>query len=398
MKPAVVAVGYDRPDSLKRLLNSVGNAFYSSNDIKLIISIDKSLNEKDVLKVANEFKWDYGEKIIRTFKNRQGLRRHIIQCGDYTEQYEAVIILEDDLIVSPNYYLYTQKALGFYKDEDKVTGIALYSHEWNGFIRKNFSPIVDRYDTYLGQFSITWGQTWTKKWWKNFKEFYLINENNLDDTLDMPDQIRTWSDQSWGKYFVYYIIQRDLYYVIPRTSLSTNCSEIGQHNTHTNNYFQVKLLYDKKEEYLFAPVKYAQKYDIFCENMKLEELFSDNIRMHGITVDLFGYNRNMNEKRYLLSTSSRPFKVVTSYGLQMRPIEMNIIFKISGNDIYLYDTRIASKPPKHKAYNNMLYEVKGVSPEKLFLFSFIYLIKNVTNKFCRIIKKIKSQLIAQFSN
>ena len=111
MNPAIVVVGYSRPDTLKRLLQSVGNATYHDSDIDLIISLDKADNEEDVVKVANDFEWRFGKKTIRRFPERQGLRKHIIQCGDLTEKYGAVIILEDDLLVAPDYYEYVKAAL-----------------------------------------------------------------------------------------------------------------------------------------------------------------------------------------------------------------------------------------------------------------------------------------------
>ena len=54
IKPAIIVIAYNREESLKRLLTSLNNAIYESDDITLIISIDKSDNEK-VFKAADEF-------------------------------------------------------------------------------------------------------------------------------------------------------------------------------------------------------------------------------------------------------------------------------------------------------------------------------------------------------
>ena len=104
IKPVIVAVGYNRPHCMKRLLESIGNAEYEIDDVTLIISIDESNKSDLVQKVAEDFDWKHGEKIIRRFPERQGLKKHIIQCGDLSEKYGAVIILEDDLYVSPGFY------------------------------------------------------------------------------------------------------------------------------------------------------------------------------------------------------------------------------------------------------------------------------------------------------
>ena len=41
MGVAIVAVGYNRPDSMENLLKSIVNAEYESDNVDLIISIDK---------------------------------------------------------------------------------------------------------------------------------------------------------------------------------------------------------------------------------------------------------------------------------------------------------------------------------------------------------------------
>ena len=59
IKPAIIVIAYNREESLKRLLTSLNNAIYESDDITLIISIDKSDNEKvykDVLIYRNGYK------------------------------------------------------------------------------------------------------------------------------------------------------------------------------------------------------------------------------------------------------------------------------------------------------------------------------------------------------
>ena len=81
MKYAIVAVGYNRPDSMETLLNSINLAENIENNVDIVISIDKGERQGEIVDVSEKFKWKYGEKIIRAFPERQGLRNHIIQCG-----------------------------------------------------------------------------------------------------------------------------------------------------------------------------------------------------------------------------------------------------------------------------------------------------------------------------
>ena len=198
IKPAIVAVGYNRPDSMERLLKTVVQAYYPIEEIDLIISIDESNKSDEVEKVARDVEWKHGKKIIKRYPERQGLRKHILQCGDLSQEYGAVIILEDDLVVSPSFYTYTFEAVNKYSENSKIAGVSLYSHAWNGYANTEFMPVKNEFDVYFGQYSITWGQCWTEKQWNKFKEWYLKHENKLPNTnYAMPSAILRWKERHW---------------------------------------------------------------------------------------------------------------------------------------------------------------------------------------------------------
>lgn len=361
IKPVIVVVAYNRDDSLRRLLESIGNAYFSDDDISLIISIDYSdVNEK-VLEVANSFEWKYGEKRIINHQQNLGLRKHILECGDYAVQYGAVIILEDDLVVAPDFYNFAKQAQEFYKQEERVAGVALYSHAWNGYVRRRFAPVMTNGDVYFGQFSITWGQCWTKEQWSCFKEWYNAHPN-LDKQSNMPDNIWQWSVNSWGKYFVYYILDTNKYYVIPYKALSTCFSEAGVHIKNISLDNQVCLFYGAKE-YEFVQFESGAHYDIFFENMDLKE----NLKKYtggntNICINLYGKKNEAEEKAdYILTTQKRNEKSVKSFGLQMRPWEMNVLYDIAGDEIFLYKNEGKyDKKSKKNSFDVINYEAQGM--------------------------------------
>ena len=111
---AIVVVAYNRPHALNRLLSSIKQADYSGySNIQLIISIDFSGND-DCFVLADSFEWEWGKKEIVRHPENLGLKKHILLCGDISEQHDGVIILEDDLFVSPAFYDYAQQAYLFY--------------------------------------------------------------------------------------------------------------------------------------------------------------------------------------------------------------------------------------------------------------------------------------------
>jgi len=354
-KPAIVVVGYNRPQQTLRLLESIGLAKYESFDITLVVSIDKSDLSDEVATVAESFKWDFGKKIIRRFSERQGLRKHIISCGDLSEIYGSVIILEDDLVVAEDYYLYCCQAHKFYSDSEIICGVSLYNHQRNQFANYRFQPKQNLYDTYLGQMVVTWGESWTKKQWSNFKQWYLSHEDKLpSENLLIPDEISGWS-RSWGKYFASYIAENNLFYVYPFSSRTTCFSEVGEHNLKfQTSISQVPLMNGVPTDgYRFATIDNAVRYDSFFELILSEKTKVGSVSGKDIAFDLNGMKRFSGGKKYIVSCQKLDSEVIDTFGLAMRPVEDNILNNVKGQHFKFYQLKtpdIPFKKQKKKAY------------------------------------------------
>lgn len=156
-KIAIVVVGYNRIDSIKRLLKSLENSKYPYEGIPLIISIDAS-NDHDLYEFARNYKWAYGPLYVNIQEQRLGLRSHIIQCGDLTYFFKGIILLEDDLFVSEYFYYYVLAAIDYYYNEDRIGGFSLYKSEVSSLA--NNMPIEfvnDGTSAFLYQSPATWG-------------------------------------------------------------------------------------------------------------------------------------------------------------------------------------------------------------------------------------------------
>lgn len=361
---AVVAVGYNRPDSMSTLLNSIKLVEDIEENLDLIISIDKGQRQRDIVELSEKFDWQYGEKIIRAFSERQGLRNHIIQCGDLTEKYDAVIVLEDDLIVSPYFYSYVKQAIEFYKDEDAIAGISLYKHQFHPGVYRPFEAEHNGYDAYMMQFAQSWGQCWTKKMWNEFKSWYLKNEKkDLSEDGILPVYISNWNKHSWLKYYMRYIVETNKYFIYPIISLSSNRSETGQHCRVTNNDYQVSMLQGNMN-FNFPRLDKSVKYDVFFERVGIENKIFPKCRGE-ILLDLYGSRTNYKDKRYVISTNALPYEKINSFGLVLRPIEQNCMFPQPGDGINLYDL---SKEERIKKINKdylTRFDTRGIHWKKL---------------------------------
>lgn len=352
---AIVAVGYNKTESMLRLLNSLNNADYDKDTITLIISIDRS-DTKEVVQLAEKFHWRHGEKEIRTFKERQGLRKHILSCGDFLEKYDAIFVFEDDIMVSPQFYRFGKACLEYYYYDENIAGISLYSPSWNYDANFSFEPQKDRFDTYFMEYAQSWGQIWIKNQWKAFREWYEHNVDffTIEQSQDIPSNLYTWGENSWLKYHIAYCLCKHKFFVYPYYSFSTTFSEKGTHIGSDMTRFQANMMIRDISHYKFAEFsENAIRYDTFFESINIKEYLQNKWKV-SIVVDLYGRHKKYGREDLVLSTKSLPYEVKYQYALQLRPIEYNVLFDISGEGIFLYDTKTGRKCLKKEKTQQLL--------------------------------------------
>lgn len=352
---AIVSVGYNRIKSQKRLLKSVKRADFSQYDnVPLVISIDCSWDE-ELYNYARNFEWPYGDKYVIIREKRMGLKEHILACGDLTAFFKGIILLEDDLFVAKDFYNYIVQMDKAYGDCENVASIALYSNEMNGFCWLPLVRLRNEADVFADQSICSWGEFWNSRMWREFREWYDKTDINWEE-LDMPRQIQEWT-KAWSKFFYAYMIKNDKYSIYPYTSLSTNFSDAGEHGDANNTIVQVSLQQGKKK-YITLPFEQLVKYDVYSNNISMAKAL--NLSLNEVCLDLYGVRENEFKKRYYLTVRRLPYKIVKSFGLYMRPQELNVLENISGNDIFLYDTTITQRKPQCKSsQNRILYYLHG---------------------------------------
>ena len=364
VKYGIIAVGYNRPKSLHRLIASVISAEYGSEDIDLIISIDKSSNQDQVVEAIKDTNWKHGDFKLIQREARMGLRKHILACGDMVEQYDAIVVLEDDLVLSPFFFDYVKETVSKYLDDNKIGGISLYKHETHPGVHRPFVPDCNGFDAYLMQFAQSWGQCWTKAMWLGFKKWYKENENaDLGRDSTLPAYITSWNAQSWLKYFMRYLVETDKYFVYPYVSLSTNASDVGEHNTNANNDYQVPLLAGRKH-YRLPDFIEAVRYDVYFERQYIEDQIFVEYKGKKI-LDLYGQKRDFDGAKYLISTQSMSYKTEKVFQIKFRPQEQNCFRPEDGKDVFLYNLTEKGEKPVTNPINMTRYDVRAISWKRL---------------------------------
>lgn len=341
MRIAIITVAYNRTESLRRLLQSLDTAFYPEA-VTLIISIDKS-DTTAVEDYADAFSWRHGEKRVVKHKENLGLRKHILSIGDYLHEFDAIVVLEDDIFVAPSFYYYTQQCVEKYYDDMDIAGISLYNFPLNYNCKLPFMPLRTDSDVFLLKSAVSWGQIWMRKQWLAFKSWYEKHDEEFGELPNLPANVCTWPKSSWLKYHIRYCIEENKSFVYPYTSLSTCFCDLGTHATKKQTHTQTLMVYGEKQHFNLHP---TVCYDGFFE---AEALYGHlNMTEEDVCIDLFGTKGNRMGRRYWLTRAQLPYKVVHSYALDFKPWELNVLNDLDGHEIFLYDTTAPAKRPHHR--------------------------------------------------
>lgn len=330
-EPAIVVIAYNRVVPLKRLLNSLSKAVYPSVNITLHISIDAS-NIPAVAAVAENFEWKHGNKIVDIKKERRGLLKHVLECGDLTAKYDAIVVLEDDLIVSPGFYRFAQEANSFYHQDEQIAGVSLFTYpvEENNFYP--FDPIQDDSDVHFIQVASSWGQCWCKEQWSKFKNWLAENPTGRAELL--PNYIEQWGSNSWKRLYISYMIDTDRYFVFPNTAYSSNFEEEGTHASNTG-LFQVKMQFASRTSVFKALAHSNAVYDAYFELLpRCVKQLCPSLSSYDFEVDLYGEKPLLRDSEFVL-TARRSRKAERSFGTQMKPFIQNVLHEIEGESLVL---------------------------------------------------------------
>jgi hypothetical protein len=159
MLPVALFV-YKRVDHLERTINSLKHNHLSQNvDLHIFSDGPKKPEDKlSVDQVRNYIKniSDFSKVTIRESAENRGLAKSIISgVTEVLDIYDRVIVIEDDLELSPYFLTYMNEALNLYQDNPKVASIHGYT-----------LPVKAQLpDTFFLKGADCWGWgTWKRAW------------------------------------------------------------------------------------------------------------------------------------------------------------------------------------------------------------------------------------------
>ena len=253
----VVLFVYNRLDHTMNVIDSLKKNLYAK-ETDLYVFSDAAKNENNVDKVnavreyirSTEWKEYFHSVTVIEAEENKGLAKSIIGgVTDILKKYEKVIVVEDDLVLSPYFLNYMNGALDYYKDVPDVWSISGYSFPMKSL--KNYPH--DVFYSYRGS---SWGwATWLDRWIKTDWEVKDYEKMMQDKEwqkrfnrggADLTGMLRLQMEgkiNSWAVRWVYTQSNLDMYTVYPKKSyiLNDGCDGSGTNSgTHSELNTDIK--------------------------------------------------------------------------------------------------------------------------------------------------------------
>ncbi len=251
MKIPILFIIFNRLDTAKKVFEAIRNYRPSH----LFVAADGARSEKQgEAAVCEEVRswvlqhidWDCEIKTLFQEKN--------LGCGEapakaitwFFEQVEEGIVLEDDCLPHPDFFLFCEKLLPYYRTNNAISIISGCN-----FDKANEYSTDDSY--FYSVFPYTWGwASWRRNWqnydynlteWKSIKSKKFLRRLFSEKKYQQP-WVETFNSLShtgkkdiWDFQFFFQCFKRKQLSIVPNVNLISNigCNENGTHTLNADN-------------------------------------------------------------------------------------------------------------------------------------------------------------------
>lgn len=288
----IILFAYNRPLHTKLVLSALqANDLSAESELFVYIdgprinaSSEELIKINEVKRIVESEQW-CKSVTVRISESNLGCRNSIISgIQDALRMYEAVIVLEDDIVTSKYFLRYMNQCLNFYKEYKSVFSISAMNLPES----KLKLPADYVYDVYvsLRQLNSGWG-TWRDRWslidWDmSFVSQLTENKDMLaafsrggDDLIKMLMEQVEGKIDAWDVQFTYNHFKNHAVSIIPRNSYIDNIGGDGSgtHHFDANAYLRFDLSKAKKEPRLLGVIYEDSRiinsfYNAYCERKR----------------------------------------------------------------------------------------------------------------------------------
>ncbi|KAK6936060.1 hypothetical protein RJ641_033090 [Dillenia turbinata] len=300
MRVSVNIITQNRVKSLTRLLNSLKNAYYLGDEIPISFNMDSRVDEATI-KLVSTFDWPHGPKTLKRRIIQGGLIRAVSESWYPSSDDDYGLLLEDDIEVSPYYYLWIKYALLAYHYDPQVSlpelsSISLYTPRLVEVVKERpkwnpteFFKHIHPNTPYLHQLPCSWGAVFFPKHWREFYVYMRMRftEDAKKNPVQIPRSRTNGWQASWKKFLIDMMYLRGYVSLYPnfpnQASFSTNHVEPGAHIRakdnivrHNKEDFEVPLLKEDFRTYLpggkLPPASKLPSLNLFNQAVSLKGL------------------------------------------------------------------------------------------------------------------------------
>lgn len=249
----VIVMTMNRVGALQRLLDSLATAHYAGDRVDVDIWVDRPAGpggelDAAVVAASHAWKWRHGVKTVRERPTHGGLFAQWLTTWNVTESTrEAALILEDDLEVSPHFWVWLKGARAAYGGRPDVGGYTTQRATLRPRTNKAagaVGPLVvpDSHPVYLYKLVGSWGFSPSRDHWLRFLSWFAAAEADPSfrpyvKNVVMTDWYKRQEGQGtmWTMWYVRWCEDNDIYTVYANLpggkTLASNWRESGLHYT-----------------------------------------------------------------------------------------------------------------------------------------------------------------------
>ena len=198
------------------------------------------------------------------------------------------------------------------------------------------------------QIAQSWGQIWNRDRWQSFKK-WLASDRLCTSGKPIHQYILSWPDSSWLKLHIQYLVAKDLYFVYPRVSLTTNCGDAGSNVSRADYSYMVPMMMGGRDYYFSSFLKSSSVYDCYFEmtHKNLKKIVGQ-LDVLDFEVDTYG-DKSQTKDTFGLSLVAELDNKNCFYSIYNQPTALPIDPSLGS----VYGVGIKNK--KNKNYNMCIY-------------------------------------------
>jgi hypothetical protein len=241
--PPILYVIFNRPELTRQSFANIRQArpsvLYVAADAPRLDRVNESELTEQARQVTNQIDWDCDVRRLYATHNMGCGRRISSAITEVLQDFESVIVLEDDCIVEPTFFRFCSELLHRYADDERVMAVS------GDNFQKGVSRTAASY--YFSKYPHCWGWgTWRRAWqhfsltiqdWPEFRdsgglETYCQTDRELRFWKSTFDLVYQGKLDSWAMPWTFCCWKNHGLTILPNKNLVSNVG-FGVEGTHT---------------------------------------------------------------------------------------------------------------------------------------------------------------------